>query len=182
MSPLVDKEASMNGTTTTLGHVDLSTAATSSETLEADGLLTSKLRIVRITTREGILRAIEIGREFHAESRYGYIPFSEAKFVRAYERLLTRPDTTLGVIVERKGEIVGVMGAEIGDYFLGTGCPIATNYFIYVSGKLRRTVLGGRIALKLMRLFIDWAKANGAHELNVHVTSGIHPAQTDKFM
>lgn len=58
-------------------------------------------------------------------------------------------------------EIVGATGAEIGDHYLGTDCLIATNYFLYVSRRLRGTALGGRVAVKLMRLFIDWAKANG---------------------
>ena len=61
-------------------------------------------------------------------------------------------------------------------------CLIATNYFLYVTGNLRGMALGGRVAVKLMRLFIDWAEAKGAHELNVPVTSGIDPERTDRFL
>jgi hypothetical protein len=64
------------------------------------------------------------------------------------------------------------------------GCYIkmATNHVLYISGTLRETVLGGRVAIKLMRLFIDWAKSNGADEINVHATSGIDPERTDRFL
>ena len=139
-------------------------------------------RIVQITTREQIVRLAGIGREYHGESRYAHVAFSEAKFMRAYERLITRPQTNFGVYVERGDDILGVMGAEIGEYYLGTDIKIATNYFLYVSGRVRGTALGGRVAVRLMRLFIDWAKAKGADEFNVHITSGIDPQRTDRFL
>jgi GNAT superfamily N-acetyltransferase len=140
------------------------------------------LRAVRITRREDVVRAIGIAREAHRESRYGHLPFSEAKFLRVYGRMLARPGTSLGVFVERGGEVVGAMGASIGEHYLATGGRIATTHFLYVSGALRDTALGGRVAAKLMRLFIDWAKSNGADEINVHATSGIDPERTDKFL
>jgi len=140
------------------------------------------LRIVRITRPEDVARAVGIAREYHGESRYGHIPFSEAKVQRVYGRLVARSDTTLAVLVEHGDAIVGVMLAEIGEYFLGTGGKIATNQVLYVSGRIRGTALGGRVALKLMRLFIDWAKSRGADEINVHATSGIEPERTDKFL
>lgn len=129
-----------------------------------------------------MVRAIGVAREFHRESRYRHIPFSEAKLLRVYGRLVTRSDTTLGVLVERGDAVVGVMLAEVGEYFLGTGSQIATNQVLYVSGRIRGTALGGRVAVKLMRLFIEWAKSRGADEINVHATSGIEPERTDKFL
>lgn len=92
-------------------------------------------------------------------------------------------DVEAGCATEmREREIVGAMGAELGEHYLGTDVKIATNYFLYVSGQVRGTALGGRVAVKLMRLFIDWARAKGAHELNVHGTSGIDPERTDRFL
>ncbi len=140
------------------------------------------LRIVRVTRPEDVVRAIDIAREYHGESHYRHIPFSEAKLLRVYGRLVARSDTTLGVLAKRGDAIVGVMLAEVGKYFLGTGGQIATNQVLYVSGRLRGTALGGRVAVRLMRLFIDWAKSKGADEINVHATSGIDPERTDKFL
>ncbi len=113
---------------------------------------------------------------------YRHIPFSEAKLLRVDGRLVTRLDTTLGVLVERGDAVVGVMLAEVGEYFLGSGGRIATNQVLYVSGRVRGTALGGRVAVKLMRLFIDWAKSKGADEINVHAASGIDPERTDRFL
>ena len=50
-----------------------------------------------------------------------HVPFAEAKLLRVYGRLVTRSDTTLGVLVERGDAVVGVMLAEVGEYFLGSG-------------------------------------------------------------
>jgi len=92
-------------------------------------------------------------REAHGESRHGHIPFSEAKFLRACARLLARPETSLALVVERGGEVVGLLVAAVGEHFLGGGGGIATVQVLYVSGRLRGTALGGRVAARLMRLF-----------------------------
>ena len=56
------------------------------------------------------------------------------------------------------------------------------NYGIYVSAKIRKTILGGKIALKLLRIAGDWAKAQNAEELHVHSTAGIAPERTDRLL
>ncbi len=72
--------------------------------------------------------------------------------------------------------------AKVGEYFLGSGTRIATNYIFYVSPGIRHSLLGGKIAIRLMRIFTDWARAQGANEINIHATSGIEPQQTHKFL
>jgi len=75
-----------------------------------------------------------------------------------------------------------VLAAAVHEHFLGSGGRIATVQVLYVSGRLRGTALSGRVAAKLMRLFVDWARSKGAEEINVYATSGIEPERTDRFL
>lgn len=192
------------------------------------------LKAYRVTSPADVERMEAIAREAHAESRYGHIPFSREKFLRANKRILTggedalalyltygdegaepHPnDTPLILSASKDGaaahhpQIVGLLGAEVDEYFLGTGTRIATCHVLYVSAAIRPTLLGGRVGTKLIRLFADFevsfgqscrwhdwsregheaygrmakAKSRGAAELNIHVTSGIDPERTDKLL
>ncbi len=141
----------------------------------------SALRIFRATTESDILRLVDIALEYHHESRYGLIPFSREKFVKSYSRIVA-DENALSIVVEFQGRPVGLLGANVGEYFLGSGTRIATNYIFYVSPGIRHSLLGGKVAIRLMRIFTDWARAQGASEINIHATSGIEPQQTHRFL
>ncbi|MGK2226856.1 MAG: hypothetical protein ACI9GK_000662 [Devosia sp.] len=59
---------------------------------------------------------------------------------------------------------------------------MVTVYALYVSKAIRATTLGGRITIKLLRILNDWAKAQKAEEVHVHVTSGVQPERTDRLL
>lgn len=125
---------------------------------------------------------IEIAREFHAESRYAHLPFSEEKLMRVCARAANHPNDIFAVYVLLKGETVGVLHAGIGDYYLGVGGRLVTIYSYYVSRKIRASYLGGKIAVKLLRLVSEWARSQKADELHIHATSGIAPQKADKML
>lgn len=139
------------------------------------------VRYHHVTTAAEVLRLMDIAKQYHIESRYAEVPFSERKFTTTYARMV-RSKNTLSVTAELNGRPVGLMGAKVGEYFLGEGWRIATNYIFYVSPDVRGTFVGGRIAVKLLRIFVEWAHAVGANEINMHAVSGIDPAKTDKFL
>lgn len=141
-----------------------------------------ELKAYRASSRDEIQLVREAAHEFHAESRYGHIPFSEEKFVRACVRALRDPSSNLSVYVRYGDETVGLLHAGVGDYYLGQGGRMATIYAMYVPKKFRGTFLGGKVGLKLIRMASDWAKAQGAEELHIHATSGIDPERTDKLL
>ena len=59
---------------------------------------------------------------------------------------------------------------------------MVTVYALYVSKAIRATTLGGRVTIKLLRILNDWAKAQKAEEVHVHVTSGVEPERTDRLL
>lgn len=141
----------------------------------------SGLRYHSVTTDEGVLRLLDIAQEYHAESRYSAVPFSREKFLRTFGKTV-RGNNVLSVAAELHGLPVGLMGAKVGEYFLGDGMLVATNYIFYVSPRIRGSFIGGRVAVRLMRIFVEWARSVGAAEINIHAVSGITPSQTDKFL
>jgi hypothetical protein len=143
---------------------------------------TSDLKMFRATRPEEILKIKDISREFHAESRYAHLEFSEEKFIRAYTKAIKNPADTLSVYVQYKGETVGVLSAGVGDYYLGVGGKMATIYVMYVSAKIRSTMLGGKVGIRLIRTVMDWAKSQEANEVHIHSTAGIEPERTDKLL
>lgn len=143
---------------------------------------TSELRFYRATTQEEILEIRDIAHEFHNESRYAHIPFSEKKFIRAFTKGISSPNDTLAVYVQYRGKTVGVLNAGAGDYYLGEGGRMVTVYVLYVSANIRDSFLGGKIGLRLIRMVSDWAKSQNAEELHIHATSGVDPERTDKLL
>lgn len=120
--------------------------------------------------------------EFHAESRFAHVPFSEEKFIRFYTKALSRPHNTFLVYIKYKSKTVGVLHASVGDYYLGLGGRMVTVYGLYVSGKVRSTYLGGKVGTKLLRLMSEWARSQQAEEIHIHSTSGIEPERTDRML
>lgn len=59
---------------------------------------------------------------------------------------------------------------------------MVTVYALYVSKIVRATTLGGRSTIKLLRILNDWAKAQKAEEVHVHVMSGVEPERTDPLL
>lgn len=136
----------------------------------------------RVTSKDQVVFLMGLAKEFHSESRFSHIPFSEEKFLRTYVTALSRPDNEASFYVCLDGAAVGVIGVTVGDYFLGNGGRMATTYVVYVSANVRKSLLGGKIGIKLMRLAADWSVANGANELHVLATSGIEPKHSDRFL
>lgn len=146
------------------------------------GKAQSGLKVFRASRQEDILAVREITLEYHAESRYAHIPFSERKFIRVFSKAISNPNDTLALYVQHNGKTVGMLNAGAGDYYLGEGGRMVTVYALYVSKVVRATSLGGRVTIKLLRILNDWARAQKAEEVHVHVTSGVEPERTDRLL
>jgi hypothetical protein len=142
----------------------------------------SELKIIRATRIEEISEIRDIAHEFHAESRYAHVPFSEEKFTRFCSNALLRPGENIALYVRYQARTVGVLTAGAGDYYLGEGGRLVTVFVMYVSASIRETLLGGKIGIRLIRIVSEWARAQGAEELHIHSTSGIDPERTDKLL
>ncbi|MGJ8528306.1 hypothetical protein [Maritalea sp.] len=145
-------------------------------------LATNGLVAYRAESPEDILKIRDTVLEAHAEGRYSHLPFSGEKFERAYTKAIRHPADTLSVYVQHNGVTVGILNAGVGDYYLGIGGRMVTVYALYVSGKVRNSLLGGRVGIKLMRMATDWSKLQKAEEIQIHSTSGIDAERTDRLL
>nr|WP_319247617.1 hypothetical protein [uncultured Celeribacter sp.] len=81
----------------------------------------------------------------------------------------------------RDGDMLGLAHCYIGGYFIGEGARVASVNMINVAKPVRGTFLGDKVALKLVRAVLDWAKSQNAHLVLFWVSSGEHIAKTDRF-
>ena len=69
-----------------------------------------------------------------------------------------------------------------GTYMTGGDAILVTVQTLYVGASFRRSLLGGRIATRMLAGAVRWAEARNAREIMIHVTTGIDVARTDRFL
>ena len=137
----------------------------------------------RVVDRMADLAAVTaLARQVHAESRLHRIPFSEAKLRRLVERALGDPNRHSFMLAERGSEPVGLLHCSAGEYFIGTDTILVTVHSVNVPRRHRGGLGGGRIAMGLLNGARTWARARGAVELSVHVSSGTEMDRTDRLL
>ena len=164
------------------GHADVGDAARPAERSATETPGNSGLKVFRAGRQEEILAVRDLALEYHAESRYAHIPFSERKFIRFFSKAISSPTDTLSLYVQHNGRTVGLLNAGVGEYYLGEGGRMVTVYALYVSKAARASALGGRVTVKLIRILNDWANTQKAEEVHIHVTSGVDPERTDNLL
>jgi hypothetical protein len=128
---------------------------------------------------EALLDLVAVG---HAESRFGYIPFSRDKARKLLEQALAGGSRHLVAVAEVHGRPQGFVFASVGEYHIGTGVLIVTINAIYTSQVLRGSMLGGRAAVGLFRAVGQWSRGVGAKEILLHITSGISESGTVRLV
>lgn len=133
---------------------------------------------VRRATAADTPALIELGRAMHAESpRYRDMPFSETRLQALAARL--HSSGTLLVeeaalfIAEADGKPVGMAIVFIDEPLL-SDAKFATDLVVYLKPEHR----GGRLFLKLVRAFEAWAIQQGARQIVLGVSTGVHSEQT----
>lgn len=147
--------------------------------IRSASLTSTSFRIVR--DKSDIPALITLAREAHEESRFSYIPFSANKVRQIVEMAINDTKRHGLFIAEQNRQTVGSAYCSIGEYHIGEGKLIATIQNINVSQSVRNSLAGGRAAIGLFNGVQSWAKARGACELLLHVTSGIDLARTHKL-
>lgn len=138
------------------------------------------LRFKIATTDNDIERLRPLSVEFHQRSHFSGIEYDHEKRDRVLSRALTSNSSRI-FIAENDGEYVGFLFCSAAEYIVGKETLIVTVHSFYVKESIGRSLLGGRIALRLLRLAINWTKELGAREVMVHVTSGIDLARADRL-
>lgn len=131
-----------------------------------------------LENKSDIGEVIEIARQAHAESRFGYIPFSADKTRKIAISALKNPRQHAVMLAMKHYQPIGLLYCSIGEYHIGTGVLLATVHNINVLKQTRQALGGGRAALGLLRGAALWASARNAKELLLHVTSDV---ELDRF-
>lgn len=136
----------------------------------------------RLTTdKNDIPYLIDLAKEAHSESRFGYIPFSGDK-VRKIALGAFKDTKRHAAMLAFKGDVpVGFAYCSVGEYHIGQGVLLTTIHNMNVSRSIRSTLSGGRVALGLFKGIETWSKARGAQEILFHVTSDVDLARSHKL-
>jgi GNAT superfamily N-acetyltransferase len=132
---------------------------------------------VRHATRWDIPRIVQLATVAFAEARYGRYAFNAEKAERMILDSIDNDD--IAVLVVEHDSIGAPFGFLAGivteHYFADT--IYATNIALYVSPNRR----GSRAAYRLVREFERVARAKGASEIMLGVTSGVGARRTERF-
>lgn len=130
--------------------------------------------MLRAATLEDIPGILVLGRQMHAESWYGYLPFDEEKVAALMGNLIAH-EFGFAQVIEQDGEIVGGLAGMIGEFWF---CHerIASDFALFVTPG-RRGSIG---AVRLVKEFIEWAKANKA-EVSLAVSTGVRIQETGEL-
>nr|WP_319512887.1 hypothetical protein [uncultured Cohaesibacter sp.] len=141
----------------------------------------------RITLRQATIADLDtlvaFCRDAHEESYLSGIPFSEEKAFKLMTNCVSDEHPNLiSILAEANEKPVGYLCAAAGEYYVGTETLLTTVHVIHVTQSIRRSLLGGKVAIRLVRGIKQWSDQIGAKHLLFHITSDIRPAQNDRFM
>lgn len=122
---------------------------------------------------------LQLAKQDHAESAFSSMAFSSDKFDSIFNKVLDR--AAIGLLARIDQKPVGFIYVTLGEYFVADARPIATVNVLYVKKSIRYSLVGGKVALKLIRSVQKIANDQEATHLLFHVTSGTNIAKTDRF-
>lgn len=142
---------------------------------------TGRLRVRLAKDASDIDAMLPVFREGMAESKFSHYTFSEEKVRASAQKALDNSDFFGWLIAEYRGTPVGYMHCTIGEMGFATGDLAATVITFYIRKPYRKTLLGNKAAVALVKATLKWAKLRGAKELFVHDTSEIDTKGSTNF-
>ena len=148
---------------------------------QSSSLSTPRLKIRLAKDARDIDAMLPIFREGMAESKFASYEFSEAKVRASAQKALDNSDFFGWLIAEYDGKPIGYMHCTISEMSFATGDLAATIITFYIRQTYRKTLLGNKAAVGLVKATLKWAKLRGAKELFVHDTSEIDTKGSTNF-
>ena len=131
--------------------------------------------LVRLATEADVEIVVAMARDAVETTKPHHV-FSEAKLIECFARYLVTANPTF-FLVERRGEVIGFLQAEIGGYDFTDGL-FTVQKTLYVRPESR----GSRAAAVLMSHLVEWSRGLGAKEIFGGVDNGFHVEQTSRFL
>jgi GNAT superfamily N-acetyltransferase len=132
--------------------------------------------LIRRARYEDIAELVEMGARMHAEGAYAFLPFDREKVRRVMTGYIDSAETQCGLVAEKDGTIIGMLGGYLTDYFF---CDerIACDAVLFIDQKYR----GSTAARRLIRAFRSWANESGARELCLGISLNVDIERAGKF-
>lgn len=132
--------------------------------------------MIRLATLIDVPAMVDLGQAMHAESpRFSVLPWNGAKLRALIETLIAQPEG-LALVAVRDGVVIGG--------FLGMAVPhfasdalVSCDVALYVAQDRR----GGMAAARLLRAYVQWAKARGAVLIQAGITTGVNLKATSRL-
>lgn len=154
---------------------DGSTVASSESAPDTSGL---RVRLLESRDRDSIGRILK---QHHATTVFRNQPFSEEKFDRHFQLVLSRPPRMAGLVAVWNGEMLGGTWVSADSYMLSDGPLFSTVQVIAVDLE-RPPLRRAKVFLALIAGLKQWAASMGASHTFVHVTTGSNIKATDRLM
>ena len=143
--------------------------------------LPGTVSICLLASERDIEETLPLALAARAESRHREYPLDIKRYRRVLAERFAGDPVRYGFLIARHGErAVGMLACHAQRLIFGDVTAVSCLSF-YVLGSCRRTLLGGRVALRLLDAGRRWALNRKAVEWQMHVTSGIHIGQTDRL-
>ena len=140
----------------------------------------ARVSIRLLASERDIVETLPLALAAHEESRHREHSFNRERLRRFVAERCLADRTRYGLLVALYGGRPVGMLACVAERLSYSDVTVASCLAFYVLREYRRTLLGGRIAVKLLNAGRRWAMNRRAVELQLHVTNGIHIGQTDR--
>ncbi len=118
---------------------------------------------------------VNLAKEMHKESTYSKLNLSANKLLKLGTTIIEQKDYC-GFVAVAGDDIIGMFIGYITEYFFGSD-KIACDLVLFVPRNRR----GGFAASMLLDRYKIWANKQGAKEIKVGITTGVHELATTKL-
>jgi hypothetical protein len=134
--------------------------------------------LIRNACLEDIPQLLELGQNFHHESRYATIPFCDEKVIDLLSHAINNMDQHFFFkVIEHDSSILGGLIGYLTPYYFSEAFS-ANDLAFFIRPGNRGTIA----AAQLIKEFKIWSHQKGATEVCIGVSSGIATDKTGKFL
>lgn len=131
---------------------------------------------IREMEAEDVHACIKLGELMHHESVYRHNDWDEKKLWALWNQHVQDPGVFCLLVAENEGEIIGAfVGFKFPHFFGNDIC--SSDLILFVKEEHR----GGTAAPRLIKAYEKWARENGVKEIQIGVSTGVHPERTAKL-
>jgi len=132
---------------------------------------------VRRIRQEDLEDIYLLGLEMRNEGLFRTVDYDQGRVYKFLRQYIDAPDVNYGVVARENGKLIGFFTGYISLFFFGRD-TIATEVLWYVAPKHR----GSRLGVDLLKGFEDWAKDQGAAEVCIGISTGVHADKTGQLL